>query len=46
MKRWLRTIKGKIGLIFVCMRFLAAVSILLTSKYVRDNYRERLMESE
>ncbi|MCI9151656.1 MAG: histidine kinase [Lachnospiraceae bacterium] len=46
MKRWLRTIKGKIGLIFVCMSFLAAVSILLTSKYVRDNYRERLMESE
>lgn len=46
MKRWLRTIKGKIGLIFVCMSFLATVSILLTGKYVRDNYRERLIESE
>lgn len=46
MKRWLRTIKGKIGLVFVCMSLLATVSILVTGKYVRDNYRDRLVESE
>lgn len=46
MKRFLKTINGKVSLIFVCMILLSIISVSISSSYARRNYRIRMLENE
>ncbi len=46
MKKFIKTINGKITLIFVCMIILGTVSLSISSGYAQKNYRNHILETE
>ena len=46
MNKFLKTINGKITLIFACMILLGAVSVSISSSYAQRNYRNHILETE